>query len=365
MGNDDDVETIAAPTITSSGFAASDAKSPLKPYEFERRAPGPYDVLIDIAYCGVCHSDIHQARDEWHNTVWPCLPGHEIVGHVTQAGEHVTKFKVGDAVGVGCMVDSCRNCTACQAGLEQYCEGPHGFLATYNGPFKADGSNTFGGYSTNVVVNEDFVLRIPEGMDLASTAPLLCSGVTTFSPLRHWKIGAGHKVAIVGIGGLGHVAIQIAKALGAEVVAVTTSPEKTEDAKHFGASDVIVSTDHAAMAKHARSFDYLLSTIPDPHDINPYVQLLKRDGIMTIVGMLAPMAAPIATGEIAFARRSVSGSLIGGIAETQEILDFCSEHGIRSHVQPIRLEEINDAFDRVVKKQVRYRFVIDLAATKP
>ncbi len=359
------METIAASTIKSFGFAAADAASPLQPYDFERRAPGPYDVVIDIAYCGVCHSDIHQARDEWHNTVWPCLPGHEIVGHVAQTGEHVTKFKRGDAVGVGCMVDSCRSCAACQAGLEQYCEGPHGFLATYNGPFKADGSNTFGGYARNVVVREDFVLRIPEALDLASAAPLLCSGVTTFSPLRHWKIGAGHRVAIAGIGGLGHVAIQIAKALGAEVVAVTTSPQKADDAKRFGASEVIVSTDDAAMERNARSFDYLLSTIPEPHDINPYVKLLKRDGVMTIVGMLVPMAAPVETGDIAFARRSISGSLIGGIAETQEILDFCAEHNIRSQVEPIRLDEINGAFDRVVDKTVRYRYVIDLASATP
>jgi uncharacterized zinc-type alcohol dehydrogenase-like protein len=344
------------------GYAAKNATSELAPIDFERREPGAHDVAIDILYCGVCHSDIHQARDEWHNTVWPCVPGHEIVGRVTAVGDHVTKFAEGDLVGVGCMVDSCGHCTSCQAGNEQYCE--NGFLATYNGPFKPDGSNTYGGYSTSVVVTEAFVLRIPDGLDPKAAAPLLCAGVTTFSPLKHFKIGTGHKVGVAGIGGLGHVAIQIAKALGAEVVAFTRSPEKRDDALRFGASDVVISTDDEAMKRHAGTFDFVLSTIPTSHDVNPYAALLKLDGRLTMVGALEPLQPPINNGPIAFKRQSIGGSLIGSIEETQEILDFCAAHGIQAQVEVIPAERINEAFDNVVDCKARYRYVIDAASMK-
>jgi uncharacterized zinc-type alcohol dehydrogenase-like protein len=342
------------------GVAAQNATSLLKPIEFDRRDPGPHDVAIDILYCGVCHSDVHQARDEWHNTVWPCVPGHEIVGRVMQVGEHVTKFNVGDLAGVGCMVDSCGACDACRAGEENYCE--NGFLATYNGPMQPDGTNTYGGYSTNIVVTEDFVLRIPDGMDPTSTAPLLCSGVTTFSPMRHFKIGTGDKVGIVGIGGLGHVAIQIAKARGANVTAFTRTPAKKDDALRFGATDVVISTDEEAMKKLEGTFDYILSTIPESHDANPYVALLKRDARMTMVGALEVLEPGINNGPLAFKRRSIGGSLIGSIEETQEILDFCAEHGIKSEVEVIPIDRINEAFDNVVAGKVRYRYVIDTAS---
>jgi len=345
----------------TTGYGTPDAQSPLGPVDVDRREPGPRDVLIEISHCGVCHSDIHQARDEWHNTVWPCVPGHELVGRVTRAGEHVTKFAQGDLVGVGCMVDSCRQCRSCRAGEEQYCEGPHGFVATYNGPFKPDGSNTFGGYTTHVVVDQDFVLRIPDGMDPKAAAPLLCSGVTTYSPMKRYKIGNGDKVGIAGIGGLGHVAIQIAKARGAEVVAFTRSPDKVADAKRFGASDAVVSTDEKAMAKYAGKLDFVLSTIPESHDVNPYVKLLKRDGRITLVGVLAPIETPVDNSVLAFERLSFGGSLIGSIAETQEILDFCAAHGIAPQVETIPLERINEAFENVVAAKVRYRYVIEHA----
>jgi uncharacterized zinc-type alcohol dehydrogenase-like protein len=346
--------------VRTSGYAARDAKSPLEPLDFERKQPGPHDVVLEVLYCGICHSDIHQARDEWHNTVWPCVPGHEIVGRVAQIGEHVTKFKTGDLAGVGCMIDSCQRCEACRAGDEQYCE--NGFLATYNGPFKPDGSNTFGGYSTSVVVTENFVLRMPEGIDPKSAAPLLCSAVTTYSPMKHFKIGTGDKVGIVGIGGLGHVAIKIAKARGAQVIAFTRSPEKAADARRFGASDVVVSTDEKAMAAYAGTLDYILSTIPESHDVNPYTKLLKRDGRLTLVGALEPLEPGIDNSQLAFKRQSVGGSLIGSIAETQEILDFCAAHGIASDVEVVPAQKINEAFDNVVRGKARYRYVIDAAS---
>jgi uncharacterized zinc-type alcohol dehydrogenase-like protein len=351
-------------SIKSFGYAAASKDEPLKPWTFERTEPGAYDVEIAIRYCGVCHSDIHQARDEWHNTVWPCVPGHEIVGNVTRVGEHVSKFAEGDLVGVGCMVNSDQHCDACKAGEEQYCES--GFLATYNGPMKpkGDGANTFGGYSTNIVVAENFVLRIPEKLDPAKAAPLLCAGVTTFSPLKHWKIGKGHTVGIVGFGGLGHVATQIAKALGATVTVFTRTEAKRADALRLGASNVVVSTDKAAMKAAAGTFDYLLSTIPEKHDVNPYIALLKRDGILTMVGALEPLE-PVDHSKVAFKRLSISGSLIGGIAETQEVLDFCAAHGIEAQTETIALADINEAFDRTVRGEVRYRHVIDMATAKP
>jgi uncharacterized zinc-type alcohol dehydrogenase-like protein len=343
----------------ASGYGNRDAKSPLAPMEIERREPAAHDVVIEISHCGVCHSDIHQARDEWHNTVWPCVPGHEIAGRVSAVGSHVTKFAAGDLAGVGCMVDSCRSCRSCRAGEEQYCEGPHGFLATYNGPFKPDGSNTFGGYTSRVVVAEDFVLRIPAGLDPKLAAPLLCSGVTTYSPMKRYEIGNGDRVGIAGIGGLGHVAIQIAKARGAEVVAFTRSPGKRADAERFGASDVVVSTDEKAMERYAGKLDFVLSTIPEAHDVNPYVKLLKRDGRITLVGLLAPTAAPIDNSVLAFERLSFGGSLIGSIEETQEILDFCAAEKIAPQVETISLDRINEAFENVVAGKVRYRYVIE------
>lgn len=349
--------------IQATGYAAKDARSPLRPFQFERNAPGPNEVQIDILYCGVCHSDLHQVRDEWQNTVYPCLPGHEIVGRVTKVGQNVTKFKEGDLAGVGCMIDSCQQCQPCRAGEEQYCEGPHSWTATYNGPMKPDGSNTFGGYSNNIIVLENFVLKIPKNLDTHAVPPLMCAGITTYSPLRHWKVTAGQKVGVVGIGGLGHMAIKLAKAMGANVVAFTTSPEKEADARRFGAEDVVISTNEEAMQKHASSFDFILSTIPTKHDINPYVQLLKRDSTLALVGALEPLE-PLDNSQVAFHRRSVAGSLIGGIAETQEVLDFCAQHGIVADVEIIPIQKINEAFERMNKGDVKYRFVIDSASLK-
>jgi uncharacterized zinc-type alcohol dehydrogenase-like protein len=347
-------------TRTTPAYGTPDANSPLRPMPVERREPGAHDVAIEIDYCGVCHSDVHQARDEWHNTVWPCVPGHEIVGRVTSVGRHVTKFAAGDLVGVGCMVDSCRHCEACRNGDENYCEGPHGFLATYNGWMNnPDGTNTFGGYSSAVVVNEDFVLRIPAGLEAKLAAPLLCSGVTTFSPLKHFKIGHGDTIGVAGIGGLGHVAIQIAKALGATVVALTRNPDKAADAKRFGASDVVVWTDGNAMKPYAGKLDFILSTIPTSHPLDPFLALLKRDGRMTICGALEPMKDGYNNGPAAFHRISLGGSLIGSIEETQAILDLCAAHGIAPEIELIDADRINEAFDNIVDCKVRYRYVID------
>jgi uncharacterized zinc-type alcohol dehydrogenase-like protein len=348
------------PTTVTVGYGTADATTPLSPMEVPLREANAHDVVIQIEYCGVCHSDIHQARNEWNNTVWPCVPGHEIVGRITKIGAHVKRFSTGDRVGVGCMIDSCRHCEACRGGEEQYCEGPRGFIATYNGPFKADGTNTFGGYASRIVVNEDFVLRIPAGMDPASAAPLLCSGVTTFSPLKHFKIGSGDTIGVVGVGGLGHVAIQIAKALGATVIAFTRTPAKASDAKRFGAADVVVSTDAEAMKKYAGKLDYILSTVPTSHDVNPYLALLKRDGRMTLVGALEVLEPGVNNGPVAFHRISLGGSLIGSIEETQEILEFCAAKNIASTVEVIPIERINEAFDNVNTCKVRYRYVLDV-----
>lgn len=354
---------------TTIGYAAVDAEAKLAPYSFERREPRPNDVAFDVTYCGVCHSDIHQARDEWQNTVWPCMPGHEVVGTVTAVGADVTRFQIGDSVAVGCLVDSCGACEACRAGEEQYCEGPHGALATYNGPMKnPDGSNTFGGYATTMIAPEHFILALPKKLDPKSAAPLLCSAVTVYSPMKHFGIKAGTKVGVVGIGGLGHIAIKIASALGANVTAFTRSADKAEDAKRFGAGEVVVSTDKGAMKQRAASFDFILSTIPTKHDVNPYIALLKRDGRITLVGALEKLE-PINNGPLAFGRISFGGSLIGSIAETQEILDFCAEHGIASEVEVIGIDRINEAFESVNAANVRYRYVIDAstiakAATK-
>jgi alcohol dehydrogenase (NADP+) len=349
--------------IKAIGYAAQTATDPLKPLEFDRQEPTANDVQIDILYCGVCHSDIHQVRNEWHNTVYPCLPGHEIVGRVIKIGQNVTKFKIGDLAGVGCMVDSCQHCDPCKHGEEQYCEGEKGWTATYNGPQKPDSTNTYGGYSNTITVKENFVLKMPENLDIKAIAPLLCAGVTTYSPLRHWRVKSGDKVGVVGCGGLGDMAIKLATAMGANVVAFTTSPEKAEDIHKLGVEDVVISTDEAAMSKYASSFDFILSTIPTKHDLNPYIKLLKRDSTLVLVGALEPLE-PIDHSQVAFHRRSIAGSLIGGIAETQEVLDFCAEHGIVADVEVIPIQKINQAFERMLEGEVKYRFVIDMESLK-
>ncbi len=339
-------------------FAAPAADKPLGPLTIERREPTAEDVQIDILYCGVCHSDLHMARNEWHFSAYPVVPGHEIVGRVAAVGKDVTKFKVGDLVGVGCMVDSCRACVNCKEGLEQYCDV--GNTQTYNAPDKYTGGMTFGGYSKSITVYEGFVLRIPEGLDLAATAPLLCAGITTWSPLRHWKVGPGQKVGIVGLGGLGHMGVKFARALGAHVVLFTTSPSKIEDGKALGAHEVVVSKNADEMAAHGSSFDFILDCVSAEHDINAYLMLLKRDGTMCLVGAPEnPMA--VAAFPLLMKRRRFAGSGIGGIAETQEMLDYCAEHGITSEVEVIRMGQINDAYERMLKSDVRYRFSIDMA----
>ncbi len=338
----------------------------LKEIEIERAAPKADEVQIDILYCGVCHSDVHQVKNDWHNTVYPCVPGHEIVGRVSGVGSAVSKYKTGDVVGVGCMIDSCGHCASCQEHVENYCEGPVGFTATYNGHMKPDGSgfNTFGGYSTSITVKESFVLRIPEGLDIKAAAPILCAGVTTYSPLKHWKVKAGDRVGVAGLGGLGHMGVQIARAMGAHVTVITQTEEKRADAKKLGADEVLISTDAQAMKDHELTFDFILVTIPDAFDVNAYVTLLKRDATLVTVGLLAPYQKPTNNMEVAVHRRSVAGSLIGSIAETQEVLDFCAEHGIAPEVELIPMQDINKAFDAIMDKEVRYRYVIDMASLK-
>ncbi|MBU0811545.1 MAG: NAD(P)-dependent alcohol dehydrogenase [Gammaproteobacteria bacterium] len=345
------------------GYAAQDPSTPLAPYSFTRRDVGPNDVKIDILYCGVCHSDLHTARNEWNNTLYPSVPGHEIVGRVTAVGEAVSRFKVGDMAGVGCLVDSCRTCSSCGEGLEQYCE--NGFTGTYNGPAFGGGENTLGGYSDNIVVDQHFVLRIShDETNLAAVAPLLCAGITTYSPLRQWKVGPGQKVGVVGLGGLGHMAVKIANAMGAHVVLFTTSPDKKEDALRLGASEVVVSKNRDEMAAHLNSFDFILNTVAAPHNLDAFVALLKRDATMTLVGAPAsPHPSPSVFGLI-FKRRRIAGSLIGGIAETQEMLDFCAEHNIVSDIEMIDIQTINEAYERMLKSDVKYRFVIDMASLK-
>ncbi len=348
-------------TSHARAFAAQSASTPLAPYGIHRRAPGPVDVEIDILYCGVCHSDLHQARNEWHNTVYPCVPGHEIVGRVTRVGTGVTRFKPGDIGAVGCMVDSCRTCSSCRAGFEQYCLSFPTF--TYNGEDKHLGGPTFGGYSTGIVVDEAFVLRVPAGLDLAATAPLLCAGITTYSPLRHWKVGPGQKVGIVGLGGLGHMAVKFARAFGAHVVLFTTSAGKVADGLRLGAHEVVVSREPEAMKKHVGSFDFILDAVSAQHDINVYLGMLKLDGTLTLVG--APeQPLPVAAFNLLLPRRQFAGSAIGGIAETQEMLDFCAQHRIVSDIEIIPMQKINEAWDRLLRQDVRYRFVIDMASLK-
>jgi uncharacterized zinc-type alcohol dehydrogenase-like protein len=348
--------------ISTQGYAAQSPTTPLSPFSFERREPGPHDVQLEILFCGVCHSDLHTVRSEWPGTIYPMVPGHEIVGRVVKAGGDVTKFKQGDLAAVGCMVDSCRHCASCAEGLEQYCE--NGLTGTYGGIEKETGRPTHGGYSDKIVVNQDFVLRVSDKLEPAATAPLLCAGITTWSPLRHWKIGKGHKVGVVGLGGLGHMGVKLAHALGAHVVMFTTSPGKTDDARRLGADEVVISRNPEEMAKHASSFHFILNTVAAPHSLDAFLVLLKRDGVMTLVGAPGePHPSPNVSNLIG-GRRSLAGSLIGGIQETQEMLDFCAENGIVSDIELIPIQGINEAYERMLKSDVKYRFVIDMASLK-
>ena len=364
------------PMIPAIGYATKHSFTRLKPFRFERESAGPGQVEVGVLFCGVCHTDIHQTKNEWGNTVYPCLPGHEMTGRVRAVGPGVTRHAVGDLVGIGCMVDSCQQCEACRAGDENYCEGPNSFLATYNGPtIPAQAAvtgenmygrdNTFGGYSDVMVVREDFVLKIPAGMDAAEAAPILCAGVTTYSPLKHWQVGPGKQVGIVGLGGLGHLAVKLAAAMGAEVTVFTTTAEKRAEAEKLGASFVAMEKDAKAqmtkMAGTAGRFDFMLSTIPQKHDLNPFIVLLKRHATIVVVGAIEPLA-PVNNQLVAFHRRNVSGSLIGSIRETQEVLDFCAEHGIRPEIEVIPIQRVNEVYPKVENGEVRFRYVIDLAS---
>ncbi|MEA3066062.1 MAG: alcohol dehydrogenase [Sphingomonadales bacterium] len=344
--------------MTVKAYGAHAADKPIEPIAISRREPGPRDVQIEIAFCGVCHSDLHTVRSEWGGTLYPCVPGHEIVGHVSAVGGEVTGFAVGDTVGVGCLVDSCQRCPSCAEGLEQYCE--NGFVGTYNGPTQDPPGHTLGGYSQRIVVDERFVLAIrhPEEQ-LAAVAPLLCAGITTYSPLRHWHAGPGKKVGIVGIGGLGHMGVKLAHAMGAHTIAFTTSESKRQDALDLGADEVVVSRDRDEMAKHSGSFDFILNTVAASHDLDAFTALLKRDGTLCLVGVPEHPHPSPTVGMLIFGRRSIAGSLIGGIAETQEMLDFCAEHGIVADIEMIDARQIDDAYDRMQRSDVKYRFVID------
>jgi len=347
--------------MTTKAYATQSATTPLAPFKIQRRDPGAHDVQIEILFCGVCHSDLHIARNEWQGTTYPCVPGHEIIGRVTKVGAQVSSFKEGDLAGVGCLVDSCRTCENCEDHLEQFCEkGP---IFTYNSPDKHSGGLTYGGYSENVVVDEAFVLHIPENLDLAATAPLLCAGITTYSPLRHNNVSKGQKVGVVGLGGLGHMGVKLAKAFGAHVVVFTHSASKIADALRLGADEVVNSNDEDEMKKHLNSFHFILDTVSAQHDINAYLLLLKRDGTLTQVGV-PPEPLALQVGSLIFGRRNFNGSLIGGIKETQEMLDFCGEHNITADIELIPIQKINEAYDRLVKNDVKYRFVIDMASLK-
>jgi len=345
--------------MTTKAYATQSATTPLAPFKIQRRDPGAHDVQIEILFCGVCHSDLHIARNEWQGTTYPCVPGHEIIGRITKVGAQVSKFKEGDLAGVGCLVDSCRTCENCEDHLEQFCEkGP---IFTYNSPDKHSGGLTYGGYSENVVVDEAFVLHIPENLDLAATAPLLCAGITTYSPLRHNNVTKGQKVGVVGLGGLGHMGVKLAKAFGAHVVVFTHSANKIADAFRLGADEVVNSNDEDEMKKHLNSFHFILDTVSAQHDINAYLLLLKRDGTLTQVGV-PPEPLALQVGSLIFGRRNFNGSLIGGIKETQEMLDFCGEHNITADIELIPIQKINEAYDRLVKNDVKYRFVVDMAS---
>jgi uncharacterized zinc-type alcohol dehydrogenase-like protein len=345
--------------MTVPAFGANSADQPLEPMQIFRREPGSNDVQIEIAYCGVCHSDLHTVRSEWGGTLFPCVPGHEIVGQISAVGDAVAGFKVGDTVGVGCMVDSCQNCPSCHEGEEQYCTGS-GFVGTYNGATPDAPGHTLGGYSQRIVVDAKFVLHIRHPQNqLAAVAPLLCAGITTYSPLQHWNVGPGKKVGVVGIGGLGHMGIKIAHAMGAQVVAFTTSESKSDDARKLGADEVINSRNSTEMEAHAASFDFILDTVAASHDLDALTELLKRDGTLTLVGVPEHPHPSPTVGNLIFRRRSIAGSLIGGIAETQKMLDFCAEHGIVADIEMIRIQQIDEAYDRMQRSDVKYRFVID------
>src|SRR5437764_1890071 len=345
---------------STKGYAAKSKTAPLAPFSFDRRDPSPNDIQIDILFCGVCHSDIHTARGEWGGTKFPCVPGHEIVGRVVKVGRDVRRFAEGDLAAVGCMVDSCRSCPECEKGLEQYCDGS---VFTYNGTDKQTGGVTYGGYSKSIVVTEDFVLRISDKLDLAASAPLLCAGITTYSPMRRWNVTAGQKVGVVGLGGLGHMAVKFANAFGAEVVLFTHSPGKTGDAKRLGAHAVVLSRDEEAMKRQLNSFDFILDTASGKHDLNAYLELLKHDGTLTLVGIPAEPEA-IGAMPLVRRRRRLAGSLIGGIAETQEMLDFCADRGIACEIEMIPIVNINKAYERMLKIDVKYRFVIDVGSLR-
>ena len=343
-------------TKNVKAYGTHAATETLDALDINRRTPTPHDVEIEILYCGVCHSDLHTARNEWGGTIYPCVPGHEIVGRIVSVGDHVKKFKAGEIAAVGCMVDSCRECEQCKQGYEQYCE--NGFTGTYNGADKHLNIQTFGGYSQSVVVDEDFVLRVPENLDLAATAPLLCAGITTYSPLRHWNVGPGKRVGVVGIGGLGHMAIKLAHAMGAHVVVFTTSESKKADAKRLGADEVILSNDETQM-QQSQKLDFILDAVSAEHNINAYLNHLKHDGTLAIVG--APeKPLPVSVFNLIMGRKSFAGSLIGGIAETQEMLDFCGKHNITADIELINIQQINEAYERMLKGDVKYRFVIDM-----
>lgn len=348
--------------MKTTGYAAQSADSPLAPFEFTRRELRPDDVAMDILYCGVCHSDLHTARNDWGGSVYPAVPGHEIVGRVTAVGSAVTRTQPGQIVAVGCLVDSCGHCDQCRHDLENYCR--EGWTGTYNGQDRVTGDNTMGGYSRHIVVRDHFVLRVPEGLDIARVGPLLCAGITTWSPMRHWGVGPGTRVGVVGLGGLGHMAVKLAVALGAHVTVCSRSPGKEADAFELGADAVLISSDDDAMAAAVNKFDFIIDTIPVKHDINPYLPLLDYDGTLVLVGQIGPLAEPH-TQPLVFGRRSIAGSLIGGIAETQEMLDFCARKGIMPDVEMIRMDQINEAFERMERSDVHYRFVIDMATLDP
>jgi alcohol dehydrogenase (NADP+) len=347
--------------LPTKGYATHAAETPLKPFSFQRREPTATDVQIEILFCGVCHSDLHIARNEWGRTTYPCVPGHEIAGRIVKVGRDVSKFKPGDLAAVGCLVDSDRVCENCRAGLEQFCE--QGATLTYNSEDRHTGGITYGGYSTSIVVDQDFVLRLSDKLDLAAAAPLLCAGITTYSPLRKWKVGRGQKVAVIGLGGLGHMALKFANAFGADVTLFTTSPGKAADAKRFGAHSVVISTDEESMKKHQRRFDFIIDTVSARHDLNAYLALLKRDGVLVLVG-IPPEAIALDAFHLLVPRRQLAGSLIGGIAETQEMLDFCAERGIASDIELITMDQINEAYERILKSDVKYRFVIDMGSLR-
>jgi alcohol dehydrogenase (NADP+) len=349
-------------TMNVLGYAAPSAKAELAPYQFERRDIRADDVVIEILYCGICHSDVHHVNNDWGGTTYPIVPGHEIIGRVVNVGPDVTRFKPGDHVGVGCMVDSCQHCAACQQGLEQYCE--EGPTLTFDNLDRHDQMRTFGGYSEKIIVREKFVLRIPEGLDLKGAGPLLCAGITSWSPLRHWRVREGTNVGVVGLGGLGHMMLKLAKALGANVTLFSRSPGKEQDAHRLGADNVVISTDANQMAAVNNKFDLIIDTVPYTHDINPYMPSLAINGTLVIVGFLGNLEPTLNTVPLIMGRKSVAGSVIGGIAETQELLDFCGEHEITADVEVIKVQDVNEAYKRMLKSDVKYRFVIDMASLK-